>query len=230
MADKGLEGMANEASPHLRLASMRAQGAAEFDPVRWHFLESLASRSLRYGGATREVLDARLESALSQFTEGAVAQPKVSSGKGVSEKISPSPFSELMHLLAQQASDDSGDVSKDGAAAPPELKALRHHRTSWSKLRVNQQLTQAIAQAPENAGPLNSTRLILQSLALMRELSPDYLNHFMTYAETLLWLEQAESEQRPMVKPKARKTSGKAAKSAAGKGSNRPIKTNRAGD
>jgi hypothetical protein len=33
--------------------------------------------------------------------------------------------------------------------------------------------------------------LVLRTLGLMRELSPDYLRRFMTHVETLLWLDQA---------------------------------------
>ncbi len=43
---------------------------------------------------------------------------------------------------------------------------------------------------PENAGPLNSHHLVHRSLLLMRDLSPEYLNRFMTYVDTLLWVDQ----------------------------------------
>jgi hypothetical protein len=34
---------------------------------------------------------------------------------------------------------------------------------------------------------------VLQSLKQMRDISPQYLEQFMSYADTLLWLDQAES-------------------------------------
>lgn len=52
-------------------------------------------------------------------------------------------------------------------------------------------LSEAVQRGPENAGPLNSHRLVLRTLGIMRDLSPDYLRRFMTHADTLLWLEQA---------------------------------------
>jgi hypothetical protein len=56
---------------------------------------------------------------------------------------------------------------------------------------VQKQVTQAMAQAPQNAGPINSHMLVLRSLGLMRDISPDYLNRFMAHVDTLLCLEEA---------------------------------------
>lgn len=78
-----------------------------------------------------------------------------------------------------------------------ELKSLAYFRDTWSKLHIDRQLAQALAEAPDNAGPLNSQRLMLQALQLMRETSPEYLARFMSHAEALLWLEQADLGSRP---------------------------------
>jgi hypothetical protein len=43
--------------------------------------------------------------------------------------------------------------------------------------------------------------LVLRSLALMREAAPDYLNRFVSYADTLLCLEQAAQERSVAAKP-----------------------------
>lgn len=53
--------------------------------------------------------------------------------------------------------------------------------------------------------------LVLRSLGLMREASPDYLNRFMAYVDTLLWLDVAESV-KPAVGLKTGKGTGKGAK------------------
>jgi hypothetical protein len=48
--------------------------------------------------------------------------------------------------------------------------------------------------------------LVLRSLALMREISPDYLNRFMSYADTLLSLDQyAKGKPAPAKKTGATK-------------------------
>jgi hypothetical protein len=92
------------------------------------------------------------------------------------------------------------------AGQHPELKTIRNFRNTWSKLSVEKQVTQALGQAPANAGPINSHMLVLRSLALMRDISPDYLNRFMTYADTLLCLDQGEKEKAivPKKRPAAK--------------------------
>lgn len=76
-------------------------------------------------------------------------------------------------------------------AGPLELKVLREARGTWARLGAQRQLARSLAQAPANAGPLNSHQLLLRALQQMQQLSPGYLLHFMAHADTLLWLEQA---------------------------------------
>jgi hypothetical protein len=59
---------------------------------------------------------------------------------------------------------------------------------------MHEQVEQAAARKPANAGPLNSHALVLQSLALMRELSPDYLERFLRQVESLQWLDRAAAQ------------------------------------
>jgi hypothetical protein len=51
-------------------------------------------------------------------------------------------------------------------------------------------LRQSLEHAPENAGPLNSSALVHRSIALMRDMSPGYLQHFVSYVDDLSSLEQ----------------------------------------
>ncbi|MCG8313210.1 MAG: DUF2894 domain-containing protein [Pseudomonadales bacterium] len=76
-----------------------------------------------------------------------------------------------------------------GTPAFSELKSLTLFRDSWVKLNTDKLVTQAIKEAPENAGPLNSHRLVIRSLSAIRDLSPAYMNRFVSYLDTLLWLE-----------------------------------------
>jgi Protein of unknown function (DUF2894) len=73
------------------------------------------------------------------------------------------------------------------------LKTLSYFRSTWSKLSADRRLTQSLAKVPENAGPLNSQHLVHRSLTLMRDLSPEYLNRFMSYVDALSWLDQANA-------------------------------------
>ncbi|HJU71763.1 MAG TPA: DUF2894 domain-containing protein [Paucimonas sp.] len=96
----------------------------------------------------------------------------------------------------EQHSPDHAEAQRDGAGGSrSELKAIRNFRNTWSKLSVDKQVAQALEQAPKNAGPINSHMLVLRSLALMRDISPDYLNRFMSYADTLLVLDLGEKEK-----------------------------------
>ncbi|WP_179280653.1 DUF2894 domain-containing protein [Bordetella genomosp. 1] len=75
----------------------------------------------------------------------------------------------------------------------PELPLLDELRDLWSHLSADQQVRHSEALVPDNAGPLNSSHLVHRSLALMRELSPEYLRRFLLYAEGLSWMEQLDA-------------------------------------
>ena len=101
----------------------------------------------------------------------------------------------LVRQLEQHGPENPGVRLEGNAASRSELKTIRNFRNTWAKLSVDNQVAQALKQAPKNAGPINSHMLVLRSLALMRDISPDYLNRFMSYADTLLCLDQGEKEK-----------------------------------
>lgn len=79
--------------------------------------------------------------------------------------------------------------------AVAELKSARRFRTIQAKQNADKLVTQAMAEIPESSGPLNSQRLAARSLAAMRDLSPYYLSRFVTYMDTLFWLDQADKKK-----------------------------------
>lgn len=89
----------------------------------------------------------------------------------------------------------------------PQLPALQPMRDAWQQLHAESRLRIALQQTPAEGGPLNSAVLVHRMLDTMQALSPDYLRHFIAYADTLAWLEQrtqptaAATRKR---KPKAR--------------------------
>ena len=102
----------------------------------------------------------------------------------------------LVRQLEQQHAPANAEVrSTASTESRPELKTIRNFRNTWSKLSADKQVTQALEQAPKNAGPINSHMLVLRSLALMRDISPDYMNRFMSYADTLLCLDRGAKEK-----------------------------------
>ena len=86
--------------------------------------------------------------------------------------------------------------SPAGEASAPtlELKTVRESRATWARMSVHRQLSMAMQRAPKNAGPINSHMLVLRSLAMMKDISPDYLNRLVSYADTLLMLNPREKE------------------------------------
>lgn len=90
------------------------------------------------------------------------------------------------------------------SAGRPELRSAQAFRETWARLCADDEVVQAVQRGPENAGPLNSHMLVLRTLGLMRELSPDYLRRFVAHADTLLWLDQASAQlKQPAGKSKA---------------------------
>lgn len=93
-----------------------------------------------------------------------------------------------------------------------ELKTVRESRATWARMSVDRQVSLSMKQGPENAGPINSHMLVLRSLALMQDISPDYLSRFVSYVDTLLSLDPGEIEV-PVKRKKAVPAKGaKAAK------------------
>ena len=90
------------------------------------------------------------------------------------------------------------DQQPDGRG---ELNAMRTFRQSLRKRHSEQRVTRAIQQGPENPGPLNVQALVIRSLSLMRNLSPSYADRFVSYMDTLLWLQKVCGTAK-LVKPK----------------------------
>ncbi len=175
------------------MAALQLAGAAGFDPLRWHYLEALALRAQAQAEPVQRILAARLAQALADF------QRRFEEAQGVARSgpaapVVASSLSELTRYLATHTAVNEGGENV-AAPANPELKSVRQFRNTWSKLSANKQLAQALDTAPKNAGPINSHMLVLRSLALMREISPDYLNRFMSYADTLLCLDLGAAEE-----------------------------------
>lgn len=112
----------------------------------------------------------------------------------------------VTHIDQRKRADAPGTVISpvDDTDAPADSSSLAYFEKIWAELKVEQQLAEALAQAPENAGPLNSHLLALQSLKLMRDVSPGYLKRFVSYVDALLWLDQADNAGKPAPKSAAK--------------------------
>ncbi|MBP6718768.1 MAG: DUF2894 domain-containing protein [Rhodoferax sp.] len=235
--------------PRAVMAALRQAGAAQWDPVRLHYLQVVLQRADGETGRVKELLQSRLSNAVAAYQArferalndarnavtnatsthpqaAAELQKRLDAGdcKGVTQFLAAlqqptrrNPLGELRQYIAQQTTDglvSHADVT-GGLGQPPELKTSRVFRNTWSKLSVDRQVAQALDQAPKNAGPINSHMLVLQALTQMRDISPDYLNRFTSYVDTLLALDQAEVSKPVPVKKAAPRAAAKSAKPAA---------------
>jgi hypothetical protein len=178
----------NEVAPALPdLDALRAAGAARVDAVGWHYIETLASRTQAQSGPARLLLQAKLQEAIQRF-ETRMGKNQTDTVQAYSRLV-PSPMATLLQDIRQKnASQVSGQTTGSQEAENPRIQAFKKQ---LNKISVQKQVTQAMAQAPQNAGPINSHMLVLRSLGLMRDISPDYLNRFMAHVDTLLCLEEA---------------------------------------
>jgi hypothetical protein len=186
--------MSESVDVHQLIHALTLDGAHQFDPVGFHYIETLASRASAHHGSVRRILEGKL----GVVTEAFKARLEKARGESTQPLITPEPAQPretLRGLVRRLAQDRHGHVADhpDAAIEPrPELRSVRNFRNTWSKLSVKKQVSQALTQAPKNAGPLNSHRVALRSLAFMRDISPDYLNRFMSHVDTLLCLDQGE--------------------------------------
>ena len=160
-----------------------ATEAAQRDPVGWHHIQVLAERTRTQTGTAQALLQAKLQSALAQLQARLAAQKKQ---HAPSAHQTPSPLSVLLRDMAAPSAERPLSPSGHGRMDNPRVAQFRQQ---LGKISVQKQVSQAIAQAPQNAGPINSHMLVLRSLGLMRDLSPDYLHRFMGYVDTLLFLD-----------------------------------------
>jgi hypothetical protein len=195
------------------LDAWREQGGDRLDPLRFHFIEALDRRASAHSGAARRLLDDRLTRLVQAYAadlENAASETRDTAD--VVPSTEPARRSALAglndHITAHHAPPLTADAAATRRPAYPELEQLDYFREAWSKVRTQKQLRQSLEQVPGNAGPLNSSSLVHRSLSLMRELSPGYLQQFLSYVETLSWMEQINSGGASTDKEAPRATGG----------------------
>ncbi|KWI46926.1 hypothetical protein WM05_14570 [Burkholderia ubonensis] len=175
------------------LDAWRASGADRLDPVRFHRIDALERRAAGHDGDARRLLDARLDALLADYADDVERAGDANEPRDVAQARPAS------GALAGLVTHIARDAQADRAGIDPAL--IDYFRETWSKVRTEKQYRQALDQVPRNAGPLNSSSLVHRSLSLMRDLSPGYLQQFLSYVDALAWLEdlagggaQAEKE------------------------------------
>lgn len=187
----------NGPSVRATLDEWRERQADRLDPVRFHFIEAMERRAANHDGDVRRILDDKLCALLEAYADD-LARAESASSDAVDSATSELPardgLGRLIDDIAQRAVPRENAHAVENPVAElsrfPELEALGEFRKTWSALHAESQLQKAMAQVPTNAGPLNSEALVHRAIALMRELSPGYLQQFLAYVDTLSWMER----------------------------------------
>lgn len=210
-AEPGLDPMAV-------VEAWRVRGEAAVDPVRFSVIEALARRAAAQQGEARGLMVRRIEALLG---EQASARPALvaptdatpansAADQPAAQQAALAALSELVDRLGRSSASPlplrsppqpgaarQADAQSRTAPPPKPLKTVTEFKGTWSRLRVEHRLRQALAQVPASAGPLNSSHLVNRALLAMRDLSPEYLDAFMSHIDTLQWLDQASGGGEP---------------------------------
>jgi len=170
------------------LDAWREAGADRIEPLRFAALDALERRIAKLSspaeGELRRLLDARLAGLMTSYAEDLERKRDEVESQGAqtaqaaqTNNANARPGTSLAALSASlNGRADRADTLAD---------TLQYFHATWSKLSAGRQLRQSLEQVPGNAGPLNSNRLVHRALSLMNELSPGYLQQFLSYVETL---------------------------------------------
>ncbi len=174
---------------------MNAEGLA--DALRAAVVEAMQRRAAAQQGEARQLIEQRIAQLL---VEQKAALPHAAQHDTVPRGAALGGLSALVDRLGREpasavraAAPSRPSAMPPRAAAPTApaaLKSVSAFKGTWSRLRAEQRLRQALQQVPAQAGPLNSSHLVHQMLREMHQLSPAYLDAFMAHVDTLLRLEQ----------------------------------------
>lgn len=180
---------------HARLAAWREQGADRIDPLRFALMAAMARRALRHEGLVRKQLDVRLQELADAYAGLLADQPEATLPRHADE----SPMQQVLAQFANAPRLDGVPQAVSMAHARAEtivadiapMPALDEFQQLWSRIRIDSLLRQCLDSLPEDAGPLHSRVLAYRAMTLMRDVSPEYLQHFVAYADVLTWMEHA---------------------------------------
>ncbi|KIG03121.1 DUF2894 domain-containing protein [Caballeronia concitans] len=160
----------------------RARGEDRVNPVRFALIDALARRAMTHEGEARRIIDARLSALMQDYAREVEAAARTHEAQA-----DKTPLARLLD-----------DMTHHAASYASHAELLEFFRAVWSKVSAERQLRESLEQVPKNAGPLNSSSLVHRSLALMREVSPAYLQHFLSYVDTLSWMEAMTGANAPV--------------------------------
>ncbi len=203
-------------------------GADRLDPVRFRFLQAMARRTAALQGLARQQLEDKLDTHLRAYAQlleavepdaSTMDSAEASPAAPATPQSAPAALTQLLaYLTYPDAPDNDPTWDRDALGlreAYPDVQMLEYFRGVWSRVSADRQVRQSQEQVHKNAGPLNSNQLVHRALSLMRELSPGYLQQFLSYTDALMWMEQIHAATAPA--PKENTRSGAAKKTSRAK-------------
>ena len=192
------------------LDTWREQGADRFNPLAFHYMAALQKRIATQEGDARRLLGEKLSARIEAYAK---ELEHVARKTTDSHQANPSTaLAELTRELSHRATArNSGIASNDETPRNtlPEMGVLDDARKLWSSVHTRSQVRRSLENSPENAGPLNSSSLVHRSLTLMGEVSPGYLQHFMSYVDALSWLQHMSDHSVLAAKATTQAAAGK---------------------
>lgn len=187
---------AEAANIHAQLDAWREQGADCIAPSRFALMRALAQRALQHDRLLRQHLELRLQELADAYANLLAHPAAAKTHSGAAASV----FTPLLEQLANAPRLDAlpqpahaAQTSKPlPATEAPAMPLLDEFQQLWSRIRIDSLLRQCLDGLPEDAGPLHSSVLSYRAMALMREVCPDYLQHFVAYTDVLTWLEQLD--------------------------------------
>ncbi len=211
---------ATATSVRATLDAWRERGVACADRVRFDRIEALERRAQACRGTARQVIEARIAALLDVQTGMAIAAlasaPSVERDEPIPLKPSRDKRAGPLGALAQSIVQGQAEADRayteatqlraaPGHAGPAVAsdrgaQILEYFREVWSRISAENQWREFPTHVPENAGPLNTSKLVFRSMDLMRTLSPEYLKQFLTYVDALSWLQQMSGDDAALKK------------------------------
>jgi hypothetical protein len=188
------------------------------DPVGLAVIEAMARRAAAQQGPAREWLLQRVAQLQAARDAAAPAAPPAHGAAAAPTALAA--LRELVDRLGRRSPGATGPTGPGLAHEAPPLKAVTAFKGTWTRLRAEQRLRQALAQVPAKAGPLHSAQVVHRTLLAIQGLSPAYLDAFMAQVDTLLALESALPELKP--RPPAPPARSSAARRSASRSQSRP--------
>ena len=215
-----------------KIAALRSANAQSLDPVRFQYLESLARRAGEQRQSVANILAGKLQQALDDYPTVVKVTPKrqptsiesplaaltqilaaqtdrpdrSANGLALDEYLRHQEAEVLAEFCSTDPAEPPTSAHQVAGRPPTGLESARLFRQHQAALSVESLVNKALLEKPESPGPLNPQMLAIKALTNMRDLSPHYLRRFVTYMDTLLWIEQA-SPKSATAKPAKKKTS-----------------------